>query len=79
MTDITKLSDIVKNRCYTVHGFKENSDYSVKLHKMGFVEGTLIKLAPVKTYDPIIFQIRSSRIALRKKEAELVLVKEIRK
>ena len=46
---------------------------------MGFVKGTLIKLAPVKTYDPIIFQIRSSRIALRKKEAELVLVKEIRK
>jgi len=79
MTEITKLSDIVKHRCYTVYGFKEDSDYSEKLHKMGFVEGTIIKLAPVRTYDPIIFQIRSSRIALRKKEAELVFVKEIRK
>ena len=79
MTDITKLSNIVKHRCYTIHGFKEKSDYAVKLHKMGFVQGTLIKLAPVKTYDPIIFQIRSSRIALRKKEAEMILVKEISK
>ncbi len=77
MTEISRLSDILKDRCYKVHGFKEDSDYSDKLHKMGFVEGTIIKLAPVKTYDPIIFQIRSSRIALRKKEAELILVKEV--
>ncbi|MDA3800124.1 MAG: FeoA family protein [Kiritimatiellae bacterium] len=77
MSKIIKLSDIVPNKCYTVAGFKEESDYSDKLHKMGFVKGTVIKLAPVKTYDPMIFQIRASRIALRKKEASQILVEEI--
>jgi ferrous iron transport protein A len=43
---------------------------------MGFVEGTPIELAPVKISDPIVFQIRGSRIALRKKEARQILVRE---
>jgi ferrous iron transport protein A len=43
---------------------------------MGFVEGTPIELAPVKLSDPIVFQIRGSRIALRKKEARQILVRE---
>jgi len=43
---------------------------------MGFVKGTPVELAPVKLSDPMIVQIRGSRIALRKNEAEGILVKE---
>ena len=44
---------------------------------MGFVEGTPVELAPVKLSDPMVIQIRGSRIALRKSEAQQVLVKEL--
>ena len=43
---------------------------------MGFVKGTPLELAPVKLSDPMVVQIRGSRIALRKNEAKEVIVKE---
>lgn len=77
MSSNINLTDICKGNVYQIAGFTDHpSDYSEKLHKMGFVEGTPIELAPVKLSDPIVFQIRGSRIALRKKEAQLILVKE---
>jgi len=77
MSNNINLTDISKGKAYQIAGFKDrSSEYSEKLHKMGFVEGTPIELAPVKLSDPIVFQIRGSRIALRKKEAQLILVKE---
>lgn len=77
MTTNIHLTDICKGKSYQIAGFEnQSSDYAEKLHKMGFVEGTPIELAPVKLSDPIVFQIRGSRIALRKKEAQLILVKE---
>ena len=72
------LTEISKGKSYEVEGFKsEASAYAEKLYKMGFVQGTPIELAPVKISDPLVVQIRGSRIALRKNEAQEILVKEI--
>jgi len=72
------LPDMLLSKLYTVAGFtNEASDYARKLHKMGFTPGTEVTLAPVKMSDPLIVQIRGGRVALRKKEAQQVLVKEI--
>ncbi len=67
-----------REKTYQVAGFLNDSpDYAQKLYKMGFVEGTPVGLAPVSISDPLVIQIRGSRIALRKKEAQQVLVKEL--
>ena len=71
------LADISKGISYEVVGFEpENSVYAEKLYKMGFVKGTPVELAPVASSDPMVVQIRGSRIALRKTEAQEILVKE---
>lgn len=71
------LADISKGKAYHIAGFADSpTEYSEKLLKMGFVEGTKVELAPVKISDPIVYQIRGSRIALRKTEAKQILVKE---
>lgn len=78
MTKNIHLSRILGGRTYSVIGFQcEDSDYAIKLRKMGFIEGTQICLAPIKISDPMIFEIRGSRLALRKDEAAQVQVEEI--
>ena len=78
MAKSTNLTEIQKDKMYKVAGFVDNStDYAEKLYKMGFIEGTPVELAPVKLSDPMIIQIRGSRIALRKSEALQILVKEL--
>ncbi len=78
MTKNINLSEICSGKSYCVLGFElDSSDYAQKLHKMGFVAGTPIELAPIKISDPMVFQIRGSRVALRKKEAIQVQVKEL--
>ena len=77
MSNTVNLADIQQGKFYEVNGFKsEDSTYAEKLYKMGFVKGTPIELAPVKISDPIVVQIRGSRIALRKREAQEILVEE---
>jgi len=77
MSRILSLDKIRKGRCYKVSGFEtENSKYAEKLYKMGFVKGTPVELAPVRLTDPMVVQIRGSRIALRRNEAREVLVVE---
>lgn len=74
----TNLTEISRDKTYQVAGFLNNStDYAEKLHKMGFVEGTPVELAPVNLSDPMVIQIRGSRIALRKSEAQQILVREL--
>ena len=78
MTKNISLANMNAGRSYQVLGFENKaSEYAVKLCKMGFVEGTTIELAPVNLTDPMVIQIRGSRVALRKKEAQQVLVKEV--
>ncbi len=73
-----KITEIIRDKVYQVAGFtNESSDYAQKLYKMGFVQGTPVELAPVKLSDPIVVQIRGTRIALRKSEAQQILVEEI--
>lgn len=75
MTKKINLTQAVKGVSYRVSGFTDqNSDYCDKLTKMGFTSGTTIELAPVAITDPMVFQIRGSRIALRRKEAADILV-----
>lgn len=72
------LSEIIKGRAYLIAGFHQNdSVYAEKLYKMGFVEGTPVRLAPVELNDPMIVEIRGSRIALRRHEAKQVYVQEL--
>lgn len=79
MATLMNLTDINQGKSYLIAGFENGeSDYSIKLHKMGFVQGTPIELAPVKISDPIVFEIRGSRIALRKTEAKEILVEEMK-
>ncbi len=74
----TNLTEVRRDKVYQVSGFVDNStEYAEKLYKMGFVEGTPVELAPVKISDPMVIQIRGSRIALRKSEAEQILVQEL--
>lgn len=78
MPKSTNLTEISRDKIYQVAGFVNNStDYADKLYKMGFVEGTPVELAPVKLSDPMVIQIRGSRIALRKSEAQQILVQEL--
>jgi ferrous iron transport protein A len=73
-----KLTEILKGKLYQVFGFEDSSSiYSEKLNKMGFVKGTPITLAPVNINDPLVVQIRGSRVALRKKEAFHIIVEEM--
>ena len=73
-----KLTEILKGGLYQVFGFEgSESHYSEKLYKMGFVKGTPIGLAPVSINDPLVVQIRGSRVALRKKEASQIIVEEV--
>ena len=77
MTKNISLNNIEKGKSYEVTGFETDSSvYAEKLYKMGFVKGTPLELAPVELSDPMVVQIRGSRIALRKNEAKEVIVKE---
>jgi ferrous iron transport protein A len=78
MPKSTNLAEINRGQVYQVSGFVNSStDYAEKLNKMGFVQGTPVELAPVKLSDPMVIQIRGSRIALRKSEAQQILVQEL--
>ena len=78
MSKKINLAAMSKGKSYQVSGFAQAaSDYANKLHKMGFVIGTPVELAPVKLTDPTVVQIRGSRVALRKKEAQQILVEEL--
>lgn len=71
------LSQIKQGIQYTIAGFSSGAaEYAEKLTKMGFVDGTPIQLAPVHINDPLVFEIRGSRIALRKYEAQQIIVQE---
>lgn len=78
MSKKINLTEAVKGISYRISGFShQESEYTDKLSKMGFIVGTPIELAPVSISDPMVFQIRGSRIALRKKEAQEILVEGI--
>lgn len=78
MGNIINLAEIAKGKSYQVSGFTESStEYAEKLSKMGFVVGTAVALAPVQLDDPMVLQIRGSRVALRRSEATQVLVEEM--
>lgn len=76
-TGITRLSEIPKGSRYVVCGFEnEESEYAEKLLKMGFVEGTVVERSSADINDPMVFSLRHSRVALRKKEAGEIRVKD---
>lgn len=78
MNKKVSLVEMLRTKIYRIAGFRKTSpDYAEKLSKMGFTLGTPVTFAPVKISDPIVVQIRGSRIALRKKEAQAILVEEM--
>ncbi|MGL1932559.1 MAG: ferrous iron transport protein A [Desulfotalea sp.] len=69
------LAEMMRGQRYQITGFnKANDEYTNKLNKMGFIIGTKIELSPVDIKDPIMIQIRGSRIALRKNECNDITV-----
>ena len=71
------LAAMLQDKSYRVVGFHNDAtDYAEKLLKMGFVTGTPVALAPTGLKDPLVVSIRGSRIALRKAEAQEILVEE---
>ncbi|MFV0438317.1 MAG: ferrous iron transport protein A [Desulfopila sp.] len=73
-----RLDQLSTGKMYQISGFEvSQSVYAEKLHKMGFVTGTPVRLAPVALKDPMVIELRGSRIALRRSEASQVLVEEI--
>ena len=78
MTRHMTLSQTERDKTYRVIGFTDNqTEYADKLFKMGFITGTDVSLAPVTINDPLVVQIRGSRVALRKSEAAEILVQEV--
>lgn len=73
-----RLDQVLQGKTYQIAGFEvRDSQYAEKLYKMGFVEGTPVRLAPVELKDPMVIELRGSRIALRRNEANKVLVEEL--
>lgn len=78
MADRLSLDEMIKGTTYQVAGFaNQGTDYAEKLHKMGFVQGTQLQLAPVAISDPMVIEIRGCRVALRKSEAKEIFVEEV--
>jgi ferrous iron transport protein A len=78
MASQTVLTQMQSGIAYQIIGVDTQSvEYTDKLYKMGFVEGTPVELASVKIADPIVVHIRGSRIALRKNEANQIRVEEL--
>ncbi len=77
--DTCGLDRIRPRRVYKIaHFARSTSEYATKLNIMGFIVGTTIELAPVGISDPMVFDIRGSRISLRKKEAREIIVREVK-
>jgi len=77
MTAVKNLSDISRGHKYMITGYSDpHSEYSEKLVKMGFVEGTIVQRTGTEISDPIILNLRHSRVALRRNEAKAVLVRD---
>jgi len=78
MTAVNNLSDIPRGRKFMITGYSDpGSEYSAKLVKMGFVEGTVIERTGTEISDPMVLNVRHSRVALRRHEARVVLVRDI--
>lgn len=77
MKERQTLAQIKHGLQYKIAGFSASAtEYAEKLTKMGFVNQTPVQLAPVHISDPMVFEIRGSRIALRKHEAQQIYVEE---
>ena len=78
MSSVKNLSDIHRGRKYMIAGYTDpHSPYSEKLVKMGFVEGTIVERTATEISDPLILNLRHSRVALRRGEAKIVLVRDV--
>lgn len=73
-----KLSEIENGKTYSIVGFTgDDISYVDHLQRMGFSEGTKVKMGSSNFKDPFSLVFRGGRIALRKKEASCVLVREV--
>jgi len=77
MITVNNLSDIPRGHKFIITGYSDpQSEYSQKLVKMGFVEGTVVERTETEISDPIILNLRHSRVALRRGEAKTILVRD---
>lgn len=75
---LLRLDQVLQGKAYQIAGFEgRDSPYAEKLYKMGFVEGTTVRLAPVELKDPMVIEVRGSRVALRRTEANQIYVEEL--
>ena len=70
------LSDLKENQSATVLKNSISCNFGRRLRDMGFVEGEkVICIRKALFSSPILFSVKGSRIALRKKDAEKIEVR----
>ncbi len=76
------LFDLEKGEIAIVKGFKKNKELPAKLYEVGILPGTRVEIKYVALFkDPlcVCFGRSRTKVALRKKEAQSVLVTMTRK
>lgn len=67
------LSQMKQNECARITNINDGSSFKRRFFDMGFIKGQAVKCTNVGIFgSPIAFQIRGSKIALRKKDADKI-------
>ncbi len=72
---IIKLSEVGKNISAIVHDVVGCADFKLRLQELGFTPGCEIMLMSETLFGgPLSFRVRDAKIALRRQDADLVMV-----
>ena len=75
MCDIFRLSELMEDEICIVKSINASTDIRRRLQDMGLIPGTRVQCVFKSPYgDPTAYLIRGALVALRKKDAENILV-----
>ncbi len=69
------LSSLQVGEWGRIDSLQDSADFSQRLHDLGFVPGSLVRVrrrSPLR--DPIEYEVRNTRICLRRRESDHILV-----
>lgn len=73
-----RLSDIVPNQSAIISDIEKDSKIKRRLQDLGIIQNTLITcIAKSPLGDPSAYRIRQTIIALRKQDAEKIIIREV--
>ncbi len=76
MSTLASLADLANGESCIISGLQSSGDPELRreLLELGFVPGTAVKLVARSLFgEPLAYELRGTRIALRKAEAAMVL------